>query len=48
MQPYHEADDGRWCEKRIGPARSKGAYAFRTLLDTGAVLAFVRIGRLRH
>jgi predicted amidohydrolase YtcJ len=40
MQPYHEADDGRWCEKRIGPERSKGTYAFRTLLDTGAVLAF--------
>src|SRR5262245_52891512 len=40
MQPYHEADDGRWCEKRISPARSKGTYAFRTLLDTGAVLAF--------
>jgi predicted amidohydrolase YtcJ len=40
MQPYHEADDGRWCEKRIGPARSKGTYAFRSLLDTGAVLAF--------
>ncbi|HWX19379.1 MAG TPA: amidohydrolase, partial [Candidatus Binatia bacterium] len=40
MQPYHEADDGRWCEKRIGPERSKGTYAFRSLLDTGAVLAF--------
>jgi hypothetical protein len=40
MQPYHCADDGRWCEKRIGPERSKGTYAFRTLLDTGAVLAF--------
>jgi predicted amidohydrolase YtcJ len=40
MQPYHEADDGRWCDKRIGPARSKGTYAFRSLLDTGAVLAF--------
>src|SRR5438132_569695 len=40
MQPYHEADDGRWCEKRIGPERSKGTYAFRTLLDTGPVLAF--------
>jgi predicted amidohydrolase YtcJ len=40
MQPYHEADDGRWCEKRIGPERSKGTYAFRTLLDTGATLAF--------
>jgi len=40
MQPYHEADDGRWCDKRIGPERSKGTYAFRTLLDSGAVLAF--------
>jgi predicted amidohydrolase YtcJ len=40
MQPYHAADDGRWCEKRIGPERSKGTYAFRTLLHTGAVLAF--------
>jgi hypothetical protein len=40
MQPCHLADDGRWCEKRLGPDRSKGAYAFRRLLDTGAVLAF--------
>jgi hypothetical protein len=40
MQPYHCADDGRWCDKRIGPERSKGTYTFRTLLDTGAVLAF--------
>jgi len=40
MQPYHAADDGRWCDKRIGPERSKGTYAFRSLLDTGAILAF--------
>jgi predicted amidohydrolase YtcJ len=40
MQPYHAIDDGRWAEKRIGPARAKGTYAFRTLLDSGAVLAF--------
>jgi hypothetical protein len=40
MQPYHAADDGRWCEKRLGVERSKGAYAFRSLLDSGAVLAF--------
>jgi predicted amidohydrolase YtcJ len=40
MQPYHCADDGRWCDKRIGPERSKGTYAFRSLLDSGAVLAF--------
>jgi len=40
MQPYHAIDDGRWAEKRIGAERAKGAYAFRTLLDSGAVLAF--------
>jgi len=40
MQQYHCADDGRWCDKRIGPERSKGTYAFRSLLDTGATLAF--------
>jgi predicted amidohydrolase YtcJ len=40
MQPYHEADDGRWCDKRIGPERSKSTYAFRSLLKAGAVLAF--------
>lgn len=40
MQPYHAADDGRWCEKRLGYERSKGAYVFRSLLDNGACLAF--------
>jgi predicted amidohydrolase YtcJ len=40
MQPYHCIDDGRWAEKRIGHERAKGTYAFRTLLDTGATLAF--------
>jgi predicted amidohydrolase YtcJ len=40
MQPYHSIDDGRWAEKRIGPDRAKGTYAFRALLDSGAVLAF--------
>ena len=40
MQPYHCIDDGRWCEPRIGPERCKGTYAFRSLLDSGAVLAF--------
>ncbi len=40
MQPYHCADDGRWCEKRIGAERAKGTYAFRSLLDAGALLAF--------
>jgi predicted amidohydrolase YtcJ len=40
MQPYHAADDGRWAEKRIGADRCKGTYAFRSLLDSGARLAF--------
>jgi predicted amidohydrolase YtcJ len=40
MQPYHASDDGRWCDKRIGPERSKDTYAFRSLLNAGAVLAF--------
>ena len=40
MQPYHAIDDGRWAEKRIGRERARGTYAFRSLLDTGAVLAF--------
>jgi predicted amidohydrolase YtcJ len=40
MQPYHCIDDGRWAEKRIGPERAKTTYAFRSLLDSGAVLAF--------
>jgi len=40
MQPYHCIDDGRWAEKRIGPERAKTSYAFRSLLDSGATLAF--------
>jgi predicted amidohydrolase YtcJ len=40
MQPYHCIDDGRWAEKRIGPERAKTTYAFRSLLDSGATLAF--------
>jgi predicted amidohydrolase YtcJ len=40
MQPYHCADDGRWAEKRIGAERAQGTYAFRSLLDAGATLAF--------
>jgi predicted amidohydrolase YtcJ len=40
MQPYHAIDDGRWAEKRIGKERAKTTYAFRSLLDSGAILAF--------
>jgi predicted amidohydrolase YtcJ len=40
MQPYHAIDDGRWAEKVIGPERAKTTYAFRSLRDTRARLAF--------
>jgi predicted amidohydrolase YtcJ len=40
MQPLHLAYDGGWAEKRIGPDRVKSMYAFKSLLDSGAVLAF--------
>jgi predicted amidohydrolase YtcJ len=40
MQPYHAIDDGRWADRVIGPERAKGTYAFRSLLDAGAPLAF--------
>lgn len=40
MQPYHLIDDGRWAWKRIDEERLKGTYAFRSLLNSGAVLAF--------
>jgi hypothetical protein len=40
MQPLHCADDGRWAGKRIRPEQLRGTYAFRSLLDQGAVLAF--------
>lgn len=40
MQPYHAIDDGRWAFKRLDANRLKGTYAFRSLLDSGAILAF--------
>jgi predicted amidohydrolase YtcJ len=40
MQPYHAIDDGRWAEKRIGAARVRTSYAWRSLADAGARLAF--------
>ncbi len=40
MQPYHAIDDGRWAEGRIGAERCRSSYAFRSLLDQGARLAF--------
>ena len=40
MQPYHAIDDGRWAEKVIGHERARTTYAFRSLLDAGARVAF--------
>jgi len=40
MQPYHAIDDGRWAEEVIGPERALTTYAFRSLIDSGAKVAF--------
>jgi predicted amidohydrolase YtcJ len=40
MQPYHAIDDGRWAEGRIGAKRCASSYAFGSLRDAGARLAF--------
>jgi hypothetical protein len=40
VNPYHISDDMRWMEERIGAERNKGAYAFKSLLDNGAMLTF--------
>ena len=40
MQPYHAIDDGRWASKRLDDERLKGTYAFKSLLQNGAMLTF--------
>lgn len=40
MQPYHAIDDGRWAEEAIGPERARHTYAFRSLMEAGATVAF--------
>jgi len=40
MQPYHAIDDGRWAEAKIGHERARWTYAFRSLLDAGAIVTF--------
>ena len=40
MQPFHKADDGRYAEKALGAERLKGSYAYRQLVDAGALLVF--------
>jgi predicted amidohydrolase YtcJ len=39
MQPTHATSDKNMAEARIGPERLKGAYAWRTFLDQGTVIA---------
>ena len=40
MQPYHAIDDGRWAQAILGPERIQSSYAWKSLLDAGAILAF--------
>jgi predicted amidohydrolase YtcJ len=40
VQPFHTSDDMRWMEERIGRERSRGAYAFRRLWDSGGTVSF--------
>ncbi len=40
MQPTHCISDKKFCEKRIGAERAKGAYAWKSLADAGAKIAF--------
>jgi predicted amidohydrolase YtcJ len=39
MQPTHCTSDMRWVEARVGPERARGAYAWASLLASGAHLA---------
>ncbi len=39
IQPYHAIDDGRWAERKIGRKRCQYTYAFKSLVEKGAVLA---------
>ena len=40
MQPVHQTSDRLMAEARLGPDRLPGAYAWKSLLDSGAILAF--------
>ncbi|MHB8539325.1 MAG: amidohydrolase [Candidatus Acidiferrales bacterium] len=40
MQPVHLLDDQRWASARLGPERSKGAYAWNTMRKVGVRLVF--------
>ena len=38
MQPTHATSDMPWAEQRLGPTRLAGAYAWRSMLDAGALI----------
>ena len=38
MQSSHQTSDMGWAERRLGPERIKGAYAWRSLLETGVII----------
>ena len=38
MQATHQTSDMRWAEDRVGPQRIRGAYAWRSLLNTGVII----------
>jgi predicted amidohydrolase YtcJ len=38
MQPTHATSDMYWVEARLGPERVKGAYAWRSLLESGSII----------
>ena len=40
MQPVHQTSDRTMAEARLGPQRLDGAYAWRSILDQGGMLAF--------
>ena len=40
MEPPHAMEDKAWAEDRLGPERIKGAYAWRSLRESGAALTF--------
>jgi len=40
MQPTHATSDMYWADERLGEQRLAGAYAWQSLLDSGARLAF--------
>ena len=38
MQTSHQTSDMAWAQERLGPDRLRGAYAWRSLLDTGVIV----------